>query len=130
MPTVKSAWVRFWENPITIWATAQEAIQTSHQRGTRGYECYAHLVRARVLLKARGAAARADIEAALAKCLSLVEDTGTRCYEPCVHEERARLAHLLDDVTRHEHELREAHRLYTEIGAAGHAERLATELGL
>ena len=27
-------------------------------------------------------------------------------------------------------ELREAHRLYTEMGATGHAERLARELGL
>jgi len=29
-----------------------------------------------------------------------------------------------------ERELREAHRLYTEMGATGHAERLAEELGL
>ena len=35
------------------------------------------------------------------------------------------LAH--DDATR-ERELREAHRLFTEIGATGHAERIAKEL--
>ena len=32
-----------------------------------------------------------------------------------------------DDATQ-ERELREAHRLYTEMGATGHAERLAREL--
>ncbi len=35
----------------------------------------------------------------------------------------------LDEAGR-ERELREAHRLFTEIGATGHAERLAKELGL
>jgi tetratricopeptide (TPR) repeat protein len=110
-------------------ATAQEAIRTSRRRGTRIYECRAQLALARVLLKARGAAARADIEPALADCLSLIEDTGARCYEPCVHEQRARLAQLLGDDATRERELREAHRLYTEMGATGHAERLAREQG-
>jgi adenylate cyclase len=111
-------------------ATAQEAIRSSQQRGTRVYECCGYLARARVLLKARGAAARAEIEAALANCLSLIEETGVRCYEPCVHEERARLAQLLGDTSSGERGLRDAQRLYVEIGAGGHAERLAEELGL
>jgi class 3 adenylate cyclase/tetratricopeptide (TPR) repeat protein len=109
-------------------AAAREAIRASRQRGTRVYECCGYLALARVLLKARGAAARADIDAALSDCLSLIEETGVRCYEPCVHEERARLAQLLGDDASAERELREAHRLYTGIGATGHAERLAKEL--
>jgi hypothetical protein len=40
------------------------------------------------------------------------------------------LAHLIGDDASRERELREAHRLYTEMGATGHAERLARELGM
>ena len=40
----------------------------------------------------------------------------------------AQLAALLADDAGRERELREAHRLYADIGAAGHAERLAKEL--
>ncbi len=36
----------------------------------------------------------------------------------------AKLAALLGDDAGREHELREAHRLYTEMGAVGHAERV------
>jgi hypothetical protein len=36
---------------------------------------------------------------------------------------------MRDDEGR-ERELREAHRLFTEIGASGHAERLAGELAM
>jgi len=38
------------------------------------------------------------------------------------------LARLLDDDGTCQSELRKAHRLFTEMGAAGHAERLAKEL--
>ncbi len=40
----------------------------------------------------------------------------------------ADLAHLLGDDLAYERELREAHRLYTEIGATGHAERVGRAL--
>ncbi len=45
-------------------------------------------------------------------------------------ELRAELAHARGDAAGRERHLREAHRLYTEMGAAGHAERMAKELGL
>ena len=41
---------------------------------------------------------------------------------------RAKLAALLGDDAGRERDPREAHRLYTEIGATGHAERVAREL--
>ncbi len=47
---------------------------------------------------------------------------------PFILEERARLASLRGDPGAHQRELREAHRLYTEMGATGHSERLAREL--
>jgi hypothetical protein len=44
--------------------------------------------------------------------------------------ERAELSRLRGDGGASERDLREAHRLFTEMGATGHAERLARELGL
>jgi hypothetical protein len=70
------------------------------------------------------------IEASLSRAEDLVRETGARLYLPSLHEERARLAQALQRPSDAERELREAHRLYTEIGATGHAERLARELGL
>jgi hypothetical protein len=40
----------------------------------------------------------------------------------------ADLAHLLGDDLAYERELHEAHRLYAEMGAAAHAERVGREL--
>ncbi len=53
---------------------------------------------------------------------------GARPFEAQIHEVSAELGALLGDDPGREHELREAHRLYAEMGATGHAERLAQEL--
>ena len=62
------------------------------------------------------------------RCSELIEQTGARLYTPQVHEQRAALADLSGDGAEAERELREAHRLYTGMGATGHAERVAREL--
>jgi class 3 adenylate cyclase/tetratricopeptide (TPR) repeat protein len=110
--------------------TADEAVAVARRRGTRYFECLAHLARARVLLHTEGAAASADIQDALKQAQTLVEETGGRSREPFIHEERANLARLTRDDATRGRELRKAHRLFTEMGATGHAERLAKELGL
>jgi hypothetical protein len=82
-------------------------------------ECLALLTRAQVG-RATGAADKAllaDLDAALA----LVKETGALTYEPFIHEELGRLQ-------GDEGELREALRLYSAIGATGHARRLGSEL--
>ena len=61
---------------------------------------------------------------------SPVREFGARVYRPQVCEQRAELARLRGDEAAGTRELREAHRLITEIGATGHAERIAKELGL
>jgi tetratricopeptide (TPR) repeat protein len=81
-----------------------------------------------VLRSAHGLAAEREIEAALDRALELIEETGSKVYVPKVHEERAELARLRGDEATRERELREAQRLYTAMGANGHAERLAREL--
>jgi hypothetical protein len=66
----------------------------------------------------------------LARARELVEETEARVYVPFIAEEEARLAQLEGDQSAFERQLRDAHRLYTEVGATGHAKRLARELEL
>jgi class 3 adenylate cyclase/tetratricopeptide (TPR) repeat protein len=109
-------------------AAAEQGIRRAQDRGQLYFEALNHLARARILRRARGADARDEIERALGRALELVEETNGRSIEPRLIEERARLAGLLGDGAGCERALREARRHYVEIGATGHAERLATEL--
>jgi len=106
-------------------ATAEEAVAVGRRRGTREYECEAHLALARVLLRTEGAGSREAIEAALGRALALVEETGARGLEPLIREELAELARLTGDEEARQRELREAHRLFTEMGAPLQAAKLA-----
>ena len=109
-------------------ATAQEALELAQRRGPRAYECLARVALARVLRATEGAAARGAIESQLDAAASIVEETGIAAYAPFVAEERARLARALGDEAGWERSLREAERLFAEMGAAPRAERLAREL--
>jgi tetratricopeptide (TPR) repeat protein len=111
-------------------AAAEQGIRIAQERGQLYFEALNHLALARVLRHARGADAREEIEQTLDRAFELVEETNGRSIEPQLLEERARLAYLVGDAAAFERQLREAHRLYTEIGAGGHAGRLAEELGL
>ena len=57
-----------------------------------------------------------------------MDATGARGHEPAIHVELAEFAHQNGDEAEHERELTEAHRLFTQIGATGHAERAADRL--
>ena len=65
---------------------------------------------------------------ALEAAEDLVKETGARVYLPFICEERAALALLLGDGAGRARYLRDAHRLFTAMGATGHAERIAKEL--
>jgi len=108
-------------------ARADEAVAVARQRHT--LEIGPHLTRARVLLACEGASAAAAVEADLRAAAAAVERTEARAYAPLIHVERARLAQLLGDEAAWERELREALRLFTAIGATGHAERVSRQLG-
>ena len=107
---------------------ADEAIALAQRIGTPVFEAEGWISRARALLASRRADARPDVEAALARVESLIKETGACSLQPLVHEQRATVAKLTGDAEACTRELREAHRLYTEIGATGHAERVAREL--
>jgi len=109
---------------------AEEAVTLAGERGQLSFESRARLARARALCASEGAGARAAIEEDIEQASALVAATGCRAFAPSVAEARADLARALGDEAGHEQELREAHRLYNEIGATGHAQRLAQELGL
>jgi adenylate cyclase len=108
-------------------AAASEAIEVSRRLGTRWKEIAAHLARARVLRMRGTGDVQEDVSNALRAAEDLVNDTGARIYLPFLCEERAALAAQLGDESRREQYLREAHRLFTEMSATGHAERLARE---
>ena len=76
-----------------------------------------------------GADGATGIEAALRDAMALVETTEARACAPFIHVERAALGHLLGDEATRQRELREAHRLFTEMGATARAEQVARELG-
>jgi tetratricopeptide (TPR) repeat protein len=109
--------------------TAEQALTVARERGTRMWECAAHLTLGRVLLRGEGAHVRGAIEAALAQASSLVGETGAKQYEPFIHLERAELARLTADDPTRLRELREAHRLFTAMGATARAKQVAKELG-
>jgi class 3 adenylate cyclase/tetratricopeptide (TPR) repeat protein len=111
-------------------ALADESITVGRRLGSRVSEFSALLTRARALRELHGVQAPKDVEATLAEAAALLEMSGAKSYEPFFHLERAELARLTDDEAAYERELREAHRLFTEIGAPIRAAEVAKELGL
>jgi class 3 adenylate cyclase len=108
--------------------TAEEGVRVGVQRCTPVLEGHAQLAMAAATLALSGPSGRAPIEAALSRCRAIVEQTGARLLVPHACELRARLADATGDTPEAERELREAHRLFAEQGAEGHASRLSAEL--
>jgi adenylate cyclase len=109
---------------------AEKAVTLVLQRRLRHLEPAAHHALGYVLLRARGLEGRSAIEAALGDALRCSQETGIRMFEPYLCLERAGLARLTGDEATRERELREAHRLFMEIGAPIRAAEVAKELGL
>ena len=107
---------------------ADEAVMLVRLRGLRLLEPGAQLALARVLLRTSGLESRSAIEAAFGDALRSSRETGQKIFEPFICLERAELARLSGDETTRQRELREAHRLFLEIGAPIRAEEVAKEL--
>jgi tetratricopeptide (TPR) repeat protein len=107
----------------------REAVALMRSR-EQAAEAVANVALARALLRSERLAAREEIESALERARELTRRTGMRSVEPMIHVELAELAHQGGDQEERQQELREAHRLFTEIGATGHAERLVSELAM
>jgi adenylate cyclase len=109
-------------------ATAEEAIGVARRDGAKLGEIQACIALAGALSNAGDADLKGDIESTIESAMSLVDETGAERNRARIHEARAELARLVGDEETRECELREAHRLCTEMGATGHAERVAREL--
>lgn len=109
-------------------STAEESVALSCERGQRLWELLGQIALAEALVADQGVKARTAVEKALQRAAALVEETGARVHPPQIVEARARLAKSSGDAGAGERHLRDAHRLYTDIGATGHARRVAEEL--
>ncbi|MCH6562311.1 MAG: AAA family ATPase [Myxococcales bacterium] len=109
-------------------ATAEEAVSVAQHKGARFWELQAQLARAEVLLRLEGVCARPRIEEALKRAESLVDETGGEVMRPALCQQYAELARLRGDEARRAQELQAAHRLFSQMGATGYAERLGQEL--
>jgi class 3 adenylate cyclase/tetratricopeptide (TPR) repeat protein len=107
---------------------ADEAVLAAERGGMRFYGALAELTLARVLLRAGGSGAPELIRLALERALERLRETGARTYEPFVRIELAELARLKGDAVERQRELREAHRLFLEIGAPLRAAQVAKDL--
>jgi adenylate cyclase len=109
-------------------ALAEEATLVSGRLGT-GFCDFAVLCsRMGALRETRGVEAAGEIQVALAEAAGWIERSGAKSYEPLLHLQRAELARLTGDEASREHTLREAHRLFVEIGATARAEQVAREI--
>jgi class 3 adenylate cyclase/tetratricopeptide (TPR) repeat protein len=127
-PLLARAWLGRGD-PERAHRLAQETIASARRAGAGRAEADAQLSLAEVLLAAEGAPAQREIEGALDRARELLTEIGNLILLPRVSELRAELMGKLGDAEARERELREAHRVYVEMGTTGHAERLARELG-
>ena len=109
-------------------ALAQSALDESVENANRHAEDLAQLTLARVLLAAEDPALHARVESTIDGAEDRCEGTGMRVHLPSLVELRGTLAERRGNPQEARRRLREAHRLFVEMGAAGHAERLAREL--
>jgi ATP/maltotriose-dependent transcriptional regulator MalT len=109
-------------------ATVEQAVALARERNIKILEPITLVSLARVLLASEGAGARAEVKGALSRALLLAKEMEARSEEPLVHVELGELARLIGDDAGRERELREAHRLFAEIGADRHAAALTSEL--
>jgi tetratricopeptide (TPR) repeat protein len=115
---------------------AEQAVAISAKGGSRLIELWAQvpLVSPLIGVQATHASAeldpgaRAEIERALGRAETLIQELGAKSVEPFLHELRARLAQLTGDTPRYVRELTEAQRQFAEMGADPQAARLSAEL--
>ncbi len=103
---------------------AEEAMKVARKRGTAMHECRANLFLGRVLVRSDNGSSAKKAEKPLKRALAIVEKTGARAYEPFVRVELAALALKRGDDKTFDRHCERACELFSEIGAAAHAESL------
>jgi adenylate cyclase len=109
-------------------ALARSALEESVSGGNRVAEGLARLTLARALLGKGDPGLHDEVEGVVESAEALCGETGMRMCLPSLLELRATLAERRGDPQEAGRQLRRAHHLYTEMGATGHAKRLAETL--
>jgi class 3 adenylate cyclase/tetratricopeptide (TPR) repeat protein len=107
---------------------AEQAVNLARVRDHRAAVTFVNTRLAKVLLAVFGARETARIEATLKEALDVARVTSSRIGEATVLATRAELARQAGDEDLYQRDLADAHRLFVECGARGHAERLASQL--
>jgi class 3 adenylate cyclase/tetratricopeptide (TPR) repeat protein len=107
---------------------AQRAVDDLRESGARVYEIEALLALAKILIATEGEAAQDEVAQALVRATELSDATGARLFHAHIHELRSELMGLLGGEGARVDELREAQRLFADMGADGHAARIASTL--
>jgi class 3 adenylate cyclase len=102
-----------------------EAVAVARRQGHPVNQCAATIAHVRCLRELEGANARPTVETLLEEVSQLIEQTGAERWRPHVHLERSELYRLTGNNDAAKRELTEAHRLFADMGATGHAERTA-----
>ncbi|MFN2428177.1 MAG: adenylate/guanylate cyclase domain-containing protein [Candidatus Binatia bacterium] len=110
-------------------AVVRDAIDQAGRGGNGYYEAHAQIVLSRALLASNPVAPLDAIESALARAEKLVVSLDARALSPQILETRGRWAAARGEAARADELLREAFAFYRKIGATGHVDRLAGELG-
>jgi hypothetical protein len=82
----------------------------------------------RALRAAKGRSSERDVASALARLEALIGETEMIAFRPFLEVERAELKGLAGDRDGRRATLEEARRLYVEMGASAHAERVTREI--
>jgi tetratricopeptide (TPR) repeat protein len=107
---------------------AREGLEMAQAQESPTAAAFGGLILARALLASGDEAAFDELESVLSQVSSAVREMEYRTYEPLIHVELAELARRRGDADARQRELEEAYRLFGEVGADGHAQRLAGEL--
>ena len=107
---------------------AEELLTRASSQDLRIFELNAHLIMVRAMLDSHAREDADAIQSGLATVFDLVEKTNALAYRPTVHLLLAQIAQLADDPERRALQLGQAHRLYSEMGARGHARSIAVQL--
>lgn len=103
----------------------EEILGHAGARDARIVELNARLTMVRAMLVSSDCEDADAIQRAIGTILDLVEKTGAYVYRPMVHLVLAEIAQLTVDPERRGLQLGRAHRLYSEMGARGHARSIA-----
>jgi class 3 adenylate cyclase/tetratricopeptide (TPR) repeat protein len=108
--------------------TAEEAVAVARRRGTHFWELQAQTALATVLLRQ----ARSEDQDRIAETLDLADDliekTGGIIMKPFITIRRAEFGRLKGDNAGYHKMLQEAHRMFINMDASGHAARLEEKL--